>query len=256
MVFKTRIKRSELIFNLIILALFAVTASTQLLSAYGAVCVVWDLPTGMPSPPFPADHSWHMMMTHVADFALLYQISNVFSWIIAFAWGFLIFAYITKWPWKRFFLVGIIVSAVGFLTGLLPALVSDTSGFTEVFEFGTPNWGRTIANLLMMIILVLMNFVPRFKTATKNFVEATDVAGRYVKQLVYMSLFFFWLAAASFLGTEFMRSAHMVGGINVWTTVDIQFLGGVITSLIGVSMLSTALIYNQIRPSSALLKAK
>jgi len=53
-----------------------------------------------------------------------------------------------------------------------------------------------------------------------------------------------------------MRGAHVVGGINVWTTVDFQFLGGVVTALIGVSMLSTALIYNQIRPSSALVRTK
>jgi hypothetical protein len=74
--------------------------------------------------------------------------------------------------------------------------------------------------------------------------------------MILMSLFFFWLAAVSFLGTEFMRGAHVVGGINVWTTVDFQFLGGVITSVIGTSMLSTALVYSQIRPSSALIRTK
>ena len=199
--FKTRIKRSELIFNLIILALFAVVASTQLLSAYGAMCVVWNIPTGMPSPPFPADHSWWDMMTHAETFAWIYQPSNIITWIVAFAYGFLIYAYLTKMPWKRFFLIAVITSAVGFITGLLPAIVSDTSGFTEAFEFGSPNWGRTIGNLLMLVVLVLMNFVPRFKVATKKFIEERSIAGQYVKQLIIMSLFFFWLAAASFLGT-------------------------------------------------------
>lgn len=256
MVFKTRIKRSEFIFNLIILALFAVTASTQLLSAYGSMCVVWDIPTGMPSPPFPADHSWFDMMTHVGEFSWVYQPSNIITWIVAFAYGFLIYAYITKMAWKRFFLIAMIVSLLGFLSGLFPSIISDTSGFTEAFEFGTPNWGRTIANALVFVVLLMMNFVPRFKVAAKSFIEERSVAGQYVKQLMYMSLFFFWLAAASFLGSTFMAGAHVVGGINVWTTVDIQLVGGVITALIGASMVSTALIYNQIRPSSALIATK
>ena len=256
MVFKTRIKRSELIFNIIVLALFAVTAATQLLSAYGAMCVVWDIPTGMPSPPFPGDHSWWDMMAHAAEFSWIYQPSNVITWIVAFAYGFLIYAYFTKMAWKRFFIIAMTVSLLGFLTGLFPAIVSDTSGFTETFDFGSPNWGRTIGNLLVVLVLLMMNFVPRFKVATKKFIEERSVAGQFVKQMILMSLFFFWLAAVSFLGTEFMRGAHVVGGINVWTTVDFQMVGGVVTALIGTSMLSTALIYNQIRPSSALITTR
>jgi hypothetical protein len=256
MVFKTRIKRSELILNLIILALFVVVASTQLLSAYGAMCVVWDIPTGMPSPPFPADHSWHDMMTHAATFSWIYQPSNIITWIVAFAYGFLIYFFFTKMAWKRFFIIAVIVAGVGFITGLLPAIVSDTSGFTEAFDFGSPNWGRTIGNLIMLAVLLMINFVPRFNVAVKKFIEERNVAGQYVKQLILMSLFFFWLGATSFLGTTFMADAHVVGGINVWTTIDIQFIGGIITSLIGASMLSTALIYNQIRPSSALIRIK
>ncbi len=254
--FKTRIKRSDLIFNLIILALFAVVAATQLLSAYGAICVVWDIPSGMPSPPFPADHTYWDMFSYAGTFSWIYQPSNIITWIIAFAYGFLIYSYFTKMPWKRFFIIAMVVAFLGFITGLLPALVSDTAGFSEAFDFGSPNWGRTIGNALMLVVLLAMNFVPRLKVATKSFIEERSVAGQYVKQLILMSLFFFWLGAASFLGTTFMANAHVVGGINVWTTVDIQFVGGVVTSLIGASMLSTALIYNQIRPSSALITTK
>jgi len=238
-----------LIFNIIILALFAVVAATQLLSAYGAMCVVWDIPIN------PMMSYWDTM-THAETFAWIYQPSNIITWIIAFAYGFLIYSYFTKMPWKRFFLIAIIVAALGFITGLLPALVSDTSGFTEAFDFGSPNWGRTIGNLIMMIVLLMMNFVPRFKVATKKFIEERSVAGQYAKQLIIMSLFFFWLAATSFLGTQFMRDAHVIDGINVWRVVDFQFLGGVVTAIIGTSMLSTALIYNRIRPSSALITTK
>jgi len=71
-----------------------------------------------------------------------------------------------------------------------------------------------------------------------------------------MALFFLWLGAASFLGSGFMADAHVVGGINVWEMIEIQTIGGVVTSLIGVSMLSTALIYSRIRPSSALITTK
>ena len=283
MVFKTRIKRSELIFNLIIIALFAVVASTQLLSAYGASCVAWDtsywartipVPPGhfLTDPPFnlpPLISTMTIMFEPYAVFGTLYQAMNVLTWIMAFAWGFILYAYFTKWPWKRIFLMGIIVSAIGFVSGLIPALLSDTNGFTMLewdmftqtyvsfeFEIGSPHWGRTIGNFLMIIIFVLANFVPRLKVAAKNFVEERSVAGQYVKQLILMSLFFFWLGAVSFLGTHFMADAHVVGGINVWQTIELQFLGGVVTSAIGVSMLSTALIYNQIRPSSTLIKTK
>ena len=247
--FKTRIKRSELIFNLIILALFAVVASTQLLSAYGAICVVWDLPVS------PMASYWDMM-GHAETFAWIYQPSNIITWICAFAYGFLIYSYFTKMPWKRFFLIAVVVSFLGFITGLLPALVSDTGGFTEAFDFGSPNWGRTIGNALMLVVLLMMNFVPRLKVATKKFIEERNIAGQYVKQMILISLFFFWLAATSFLGTQFMRDAHVVDGINIWTTVDFQFAGGVITAIIGASLMSTALIYNQIRPSSALITTK
>jgi len=159
-------------------------------------------------------------------------------------------------PWKRFFLIAIIVTGVGFITGLLPALLSDTAGFTEAFDFGSPNWGRTIGNALVIGTLLCMNFVPRLKVAAKNFIEERSVAGQYAKQLIIMSLFFFWLAATSFLGSEFMRDAHYIDGVNVWQTVDFQYLGGFITLAIGTSMLSTALIYNRIRPSSALITTK
>ena len=229
-----------------ILALFAVTASTQLLSAYGAMCVVWDIPVN------PMMSYWDMF-AHAETFAWVYQPSNIITWIVAFAYGFLIYAYFTKMAWKRFFLIAIIVAAVGFITGLLPALISDTAGFTEAFDFGSPNWGRTIGNALMIVVLLAMNFVPKLNVAVKKFIEERSVAGQYVKQLILMSLFFFWLAATSFLGTTFMAEAHVVDGVNVWQVVDFQFLGGAITAIIGTSMMSTALIYSRIRPSSALI---
>lgn len=254
MVFKTRIKRSEFIFNIIVLALFAIVASTQILSAYGAICTVWDLPRG-PNAPGPPGATWGN--DTVRGLSVLYQGSNIVTWIVAFAYGFLMYLYLTKMSWKRFFLIAIVVAFAGFITGLLPALASDTSGFTEAFEgIGSPNWGRTIGNAIMLILLVAMNFVPRLKIATKKFIEERNIAGQYVKQMILISLFFFWLAATSFLGTTFMRDAHVVEGINIWQTVDFQFAGGVITAIIGASLMSTALIYNQIRPSSALITTK
>ena len=282
-VFKTRIKRSELIFNIIILALFAVVASTQLLSAYGAMCVAWDpsywglhVPVTPGSaftlPPFnltPMVDSVTVMFPYMVTFGVLMQVFNVFTWIMAFAWGFLIYLYFTKYPWKRIFLAGIIISVIGFLTGLIPALIADTNGFLNTewsvmaqtfvaaeFEIGSPHWGRTYGNLIMVFVFLAMNFVPRLNVAAKKFVEERNIAGQYVKQLILMAMFFFWLGAASFLGTSFMADAHVVGGINVWEMIEIQFIGGVVTSLIGASMLTTALVYSQIRPSSALITTK
>jgi len=249
-VFKTRIKRSEFLFNIIVLALFAIVASTQLLSAYGAICTVWDFPR-----PGPPGSSFGNAVT--TKFWWVYQPSNIITWIVAFAYGFLIYFYLTKMPWKWFFLIAMIVAVTGFITGLAPALLSDTTGFTVPFEgIGSPNWGRTIGNAIIIGLLLLMQFVPIFRVAAKSFIEERSIAGQYVKQMILISLFFFWLAAVSFLGTEFMRGAHVIDGVNVWQTIDFQFLGGVITSIIGTSMLSTALIYSRIRPSSALITTK
>ena len=235
--------------NIIVLALFAVSASTQLLSAYGSICTVWDLPKMAPGQTYGNDTT--------KAFWFIYQPANVITWIVAFAYGLLIYFYLTKMEWKRFFLISIIITGVGFLAGLFPAILSDTKGFTEAFTgMGSPNWGRTIGNAIMIGTLLCMNFVPRFNVAAKSFIEKRSVAGQYVKQMILISLFFFWFAAVSFLGTQFMRDAHVIDGINVWQTVDFQMLGGVITSIIGASILSTALIYNQIRPSSALITTK
>ena len=281
--FKTRIKRSELIFNIIILALFAVVASVQLLSAYGAMCVAWD-PTYWSNevladgPPFPPGFILTIMFPYMTEFGTLFQFMNVITWILAFAWGFLLYAYFTKWAWKRIFLMGLIVSILGFISGVIPAIIADTNAFTMLeweamgagppfftggqiwvafeFEIGSPHWGRTMGNLLMVAIFLVMNFVPKLNVAAKKFVEERNIAGQYVKQLILMALFFLWLGAASFLGSGFMADAHVVGGINVWEMIEIQSIGGVVTSLIGVSMLSTALIYSRIRPSSALITTK
>jgi len=271
-VFKTRIKRTELIFNIIILTFFALTAGLQLLSAYGASCVVWDpsywgREVLAPSPPFPPGWIATIMFPYMVEFGLLFQIMNVFVWILGFAWGFLLYAYFTKWPLKRIFIVGMVVAALGFVTGIIPAIIADTNGFTMLewdmttqswipmteYDPGA-NWSRVIPNVIMLGVLPVLYFVPRFKVAATKFLEERSIVGQYAKQLILMSLFFFWLGAVSFLGTEFMRNAHVVGGINVWQTIDLQFYGGVVTTAIGASMLATALIYHKIRPTSALIE--
>jgi len=258
--------------------MFALTAGLQLLSAYGASCVVWDpsywglvvpLPPTHPAtgPPWnlpPFVSTLTIMFPYMVEFGLLFQIMNVFVWILGFAWGFLLYAYFTKWPLKRLFIVGMVVAALGFVTGLIPALIADTNGFTmlewDVFtQSWVPmteydpgaNWSRTIPNAIMLGVLLVLYFVPRAKVAATKFLEERSIVGQYMKQLILMSLFFFWLGAVSFLGTEFMRAAHVEGGINVWQTIDLQFYGGVVTTAIGATMLSTALIYHKIRPTSA-----
>jgi hypothetical protein len=257
-VFKTRIKRVDFLFNVIVLALFAIVASTQILSAYGAICTVWDFPRVSPvTGTMDGPGAGYFGNDVTRAWAFIYQPSNVITWIVAFAYGALMYLYLTKIRWNYFFLIAMVVAVTGFITGFLPAMLSDTDGFTIPFEgIGSPNWGRTIGNAIMMIVLLLMQFVPRLKVAAKSFVEERNIAGQYVKQMILISLFFFWMAATSFLGTQFMRDAHVIDGVNVWQLVDFQFAGGVITAVIGSSIMSTALIYNQIRPSSALITTK
>ncbi|MFX0135738.1 MAG: hypothetical protein ACFFDN_18995 [Candidatus Hodarchaeota archaeon] len=241
-----------MIFNIIILALFALVASTTLLSAYGSICTVYNLPRA--SPPYPPGSTFGS--AYVLAFQPLYITFNIMRWILAGAWGVLLYLYFTKWPWKRIFIIGMIISVLGFVAGLVPLIISGTEGFTVPFDIENPNLSVTFANFMAIIVFLLLNFVPRLKRATINYVEARSVAGQYVKQLLLMSLFFFWLGGITLLGSEFMRAAHIVDGVNVWQTIEIQFIGGVITTAIGASMLSTALIYHKIRPTSAPIRTK
>ncbi|MHA1618890.1 MAG: hypothetical protein ACTSVZ_06370, partial [Promethearchaeota archaeon] len=73
--------------------------------------------------------------------------------------------------------------------------------------------------------------------------------GNIARQIMVMSLFFFWLSIVSFLGTNFMAGAHVVSSINIWQLVEIQTIGSYVTSAIGISMLGGGLIVKQFMPS-------
>ena len=69
-----------------------------------------------------------------------------------------------------------------------------------------------------------------------------------------MSFFVFFLAGISLLGSQFMRSAHVINGENVWQFIEFQIIVGVATAIAGTTMLSAALILRQFRPVSQSLK--
>ncbi|MHA1887556.1 MAG: hypothetical protein ACTSX0_05995, partial [Promethearchaeota archaeon] len=63
----------------------------------------------------------------------------------------------------------------------------------------------------------------------------------------------FWLSMISFLGTNFMASAHVISGFNYWQLVEIQSLGAYTTSIIGVSMLGGGFILKHFKPANSLI---
>jgi len=252
-VYKTKIKRFQLSIDIILIALFAMAASIMLVSAYGAVCITYNI--AAPGPPMP--HTWweSSSRAYFVNYAATYVGANIITWVFAFVWGIVIWAFLTKKRWAHW--GAVFTATIGFLSGLIPAVLSDTKGFTQAFpdSIGSPHWGRTLMNLVVLMILGLVLIIPATRKGLLSFTAKGDrITGNVARQLVMMSFFFFWLAAFSFLGSEFMRGAHVIDGINVWQIVEIQTAGGIVTALVGSSMLGAgAVVYQIKRPSSAIM---
>jgi len=254
-VLKTKIKRYEFGINVVILILFALSAGISLLSAYGASCVAWDptywaRPVYGPSPPLPPGTIVAIMFEYMGTFGTLFQVFNIITWITSFVTAFLIFAYLTGFLSKFIWIIALVNSFLGAAAGLIPAIIADTNGFTEAFEMGSPHWAKTIVNGLVFIVLVILIFFDLIKvTSFKSFTAKDNrFSGNVGRQLMLVSVILLWLSAISFLGTTFMADAHVVAGVNVWETIQIQTLGSFITLTGGATTLSAGLIYNRIKP--------
>jgi hypothetical protein len=229
-------------------AIIAVTAALTLLSAYGAICIAWD-PFWL-NRVYPPVHplAGDLMYPHILDNLLLYRLSNIITWIGAFFWGYVIYAIFTQK--KAAYLMALITSAVCFVMGIIPAIISDTKNFTIEFSVGSPHWARTFANGLVLIMLL----IPPMKKGMDGFAASkSTMTGNIAQQLMVMSMFFFWLSLVSFLGTTFMASAHVINGVNVWQLLEIQSIGAYVTLAAGGSMLGGGFILKQFNPSKALI---
>ena len=235
-----KLKRYEFSTTFAMLALIVVTAAFQLLSAYGAVCIAWN--PGYNRFPFT------MSFAYAFDNLLLFRISNIITWLGTIVWGVVIFMMLTQK--KGAYLMALITSAISFVFGLIPAIIADTKNFTRDFSLGSPHWGRTFANAMVLILLL----IPPVRTSLMKFTSAENRwTGKVAQQLMIMSMFLFWLSLVSFLGTTFMAGAHLVDGINVWEIVQIQTYGSYITLAAGVSMLGGGFILKQFNPSKAVI---
>jgi hypothetical protein len=243
------------------IALYAVTGALMLLSAYGATCIAWNPGYSVPIPCPPPPFDYRIMAPYVFDAPLIFQISNIITWVGAFAWGLVIYAVLTQKSWSYWLALG--TSAVGFIFGLIPALIADTYAAANnnegtscapdivprAFEIGSPHWARTFASALVLIILIAIFVIAKLqkKSVLKYTGLESAMVGNVARQLVMMSLFLFWLSFVSFLGTEFMAEAHVLQGINVWETIQIQSIGAWVTGISGGTMLTSGLIFNQVK---------
>jgi hypothetical protein len=175
---------------------------------------------------------------------LLFQISNVITWVFAFFWGFVIWSTLTQ---KKFaYWLALATSGISFAFGLISALYADTKDFTKPFVLGSPHWARTFANALVLILLVIP---PLGKSIIKFTATENQMTGNIARQIMMMSLFFFWLSFVSFIGTNFMAGAHFVSGINIWEIVEIQTIGSYVTSAVGLTMLGGGFVVKQFMSS-------
>jgi hypothetical protein len=280
MVFKTRLKRFEFGSTVIMIAFFAVLAGIMLLSGYGWTCVAsnpsaWGVYSGgkdIPGPPIPPYDFGYIAYEQYLTFGTLMQVFYAITWILPAVWGFVIYSFLTNRKWSYWLAVGTAITS--FVIGLIPALISDTNGFTfstlhqipyadpplpgnwvEAFEFEIgAHWSKVFASL-MVLILVLPYPRSPIKRSLQSFSSTENKWGTGVaRQLTMMSMFFFFLAILSFLGSGFMKDAHIIGGISVWEMVEIQIAGGIVTTVAGTSMLSGGLILHYIRRPSSLTK--
>ena len=278
--FKTKIKRFEFSTTIIMIAFFAIVAGIMLLSAYGWSCVALDATRwgaygggifgpGRAMPPYDygvISYEWYI------NFGVFLQISYYATWILCGAWGFVIYSFLTNRKWA--YMSALVVSAISFVIGMLPALLSDTNGFTfaeswqipyaavpvagnwvaQTFEFGigSPHWAKAFASLLVFIVILPYPKSPITKSLKSFSSRENRWAPGVSRQLTYMSVFFLFLAAFSFLGSGFMADAHIVGGVNVWEIVAIQNIGGVVTAVIGSSMLVSGLLYKKFKSPQSL----
>jgi hypothetical protein len=251
------IKRYEFGVNIVLLVFYAVTGGLMLLSAYGAVCIAWGshpLYGYWISMPMPPDFGRYMFTYAVAINPLtgmsnmpLFQISNIICWIVAFSWGAVIYGQLTQ---RRFTPLLVLVNCLlGFFAGLFPAMIADTNNFTEAFEMGSPHWAKTIASLTVLIIFVMIFVASKIQKKSVLRYTAMESAykGQIAKQLYVVGLFLFWLSFVSFIGSNFMKGAHVVNGFNVWTLVEIQLIGGIGTAIAGSSALGGGMIVSQIQ---------
>ncbi len=238
-----KLKRNEFTTSFVVIALFAVTAALQLLSAYGSVCAAWN--------PF-----WQARFAYVGQNLLIFQVSNVITWAGAVFWGYVIFAVLTQKKWAYWMALG--TAVISFIMGIIPAMIADLAKWTGAnqgpvkvdFAIGSPHWARTFANLLVIIVIL----IPPVRKSVQKFASAENkFTGKVAQQIMLMSMFFFWLSLMSFLGTNFMASAHVVQGVNVWQLVEIQTIGAYATLITGVSMLSGGFILKQFNPSKSLI---
>ena len=278
MVFKTRIKRFEFGITIMMLAMFAVVAGIMLLSAYGWTCVVTD-PTrwgvysggvfggGRPIPPY--DYGY-IAYTAYLTYGTLYQVFYGLTWVMTFVWAFVIYSFLTNRKWSYMLAIGTAVA--GFVIGIILALMSDTNGFTysdlwqipyvvesaivpgnwvESFTFSLgPHWSKVFASLIPLILILPYPRSP-IKRSLQSFSSPENKwSPGIARQLAFMSVFFFFLGFLSFLGSGFMRDAHIVGGVNIWEIVQIQFAGGLVTVTIGSSMLVGGLVLHKLKRSS------
>ena len=233
------IKRSQFSTTFVMIALYAITAAVQLLSAYGSVCVTWNY--AMP---------YTMSFPYVGENLFLFKLSNIVAWLCAFFWGFVIYCTLTQK--KMAYILALISSFLSFVFGLIPAMLADLSKVDAetAFSIGSPHWGKTMASALVLILLI----IPPVRNSLQTFVSTENkMTGNISRQIMMMSLFFFWFSFVSLLGTNFMAGAHMVNGVNYWQLVEIQSIGTYVTAFAGISMLGGGFLVKQFKPSTTLI---
>ncbi|MHA1941099.1 MAG: hypothetical protein ACW99F_08310 [Candidatus Hodarchaeales archaeon] len=143
--------------------LMGLTAVIGIISGIGSTCTTFD------------DRWWRISsFAIIEDFQMVFLATYFGTWLAALLWIVLYWALGAKKAW--FYNVAIVNSLLGFFSGIIPVAILFYENWASYGESGmafTPSWFRTIANFVMLIVLLL----PKFRNEVSNHMAEKSVSG-------------------------------------------------------------------------------
>ncbi len=196
--------------NLSVLATLA--AVLGLIDAYGSTC-----PTLNP----PTDPTSKLYVMYALNWVFL--VTTSLTWAVGFAWFMLIWALRTGKSW--FYTTSVIVSAVGALSGFVPAALVMANGMPS-----SPSLMRAFLNLFILIYLVKPARAAQIKDL---FVTGGTTPGVSAKTMMYI------LTAVGMLlmlQPIVVPWTHIIDGVYEYGYESLQFFGGLFSVLLAGSI--------------------
>jgi hypothetical protein len=181
-------------------------AAVGLVSAYGSLC-----PTLNPPPMGP--------LSIMKDLQLVFIFTTAVTWIVSFAWMFLIWALWARKSW--FFKIALITAIAGFLSGFIPAALVMLNGLSF-----SPSLMRAIGNFIIIIVLL----VPSIKKGIEAHITETNTSfkGSTESDIASLAYVLLGFGLLMFVQPFIMPITHVIDGVNVGYEFELlQYYGGI-----------------------------